>query len=266
MAQMDHNDAVRQQAAEKYVLGELPHALRDEYEEHFFDCAECAVDVKAIAAFADTARELLRQETLASVEKAAAAAGGDRQALPASSGWRVWLQPVLVPAFATLLVLAGYQNFVSIPRWKEAAGQSAKGAAREAGTRAQAAQAVAPHVLATFSLLAANRRGGGRPVVHARPGESFALKFDITDPNPSASSSYLLRLEDSSGTTHLLGTVSHEEAQNTLFVEVPADFPEGNAQLVVLGVPPSGANLQSGREIRSIPFVVAFGTVIEHHP
>src|SRR6267378_6394280 len=238
MTQMDHNDAVRLEAAEKYVLGEFPPNLRDEYEEHFFDCAECAVDVKAIAAFADTTCELLRQEALASVEKAAATAG-DRQALPASSGWRVWLQPVLVPAFATLLLLAGYQNFVSIPRWKEAAGQSAKGAAREAGTGAQAAQAVAPHVLATFSLLAANRRGGGRLVVHARPGESFALKFDITDPDPSASSSYVLRLEDSSGTTHLLGTVSREEAQNTLFVEVPADFPAGNAKLVVQGVPPS---------------------------
>jgi hypothetical protein len=263
---MDHNDAVRLQAAEKYVLGEFPTNLRDEYEEHFFDCAECAVDVKAIAAFVDTTRELLRQEALVSVEKAAATAGGDRQALPASSGWRVWLQPVLVPAFAALLVLAGYQNFVSIPRWKEAAGQSAKGAAREAGTSAQAAQAVAPRVLATFSLLAANRRGGGRPVVHARPGESFVLKFDITDPDPSASSSYLLLLEDSSGTTHVLGMVSREEAQNTLFVEVPADFPTGNAKLVVQGVAPSGANPPSGREITSIPFVVAFGPDIEHHP
>ena len=263
---MDHNDAVRQQAAEKYVLGEVPNALRDEYEEHFFDCAECAVDVKTIATFADTARELLRQESLAAIEKAAATAGGDRQARRASSGWRAWLQPVLVPAFAALLVLAGYQNFVSIPRWKEVAGQSAKGATREAGTRAQTAQAVAPHVLATFSLLAANQRGGGHPVVHARPGESFALKFDITDPDPSASSSYLLRLEDSSGGTHLLGTVSREEAQNTLYVEVPGDFPAGNARLIVQGVTPSGANPQSVREITSIPFVVAFGSDIEHHP
>ena len=263
---MDHNDAVRQQAAEKYVLGELPNALRDEYEEHFFDCAECAVDVKTIASFADTARELLQQESLASIEKAVVTAGGDRQARPASSGWRGWLQPVLVPAFAVLLVLAGYQNLVSIPRWKEAAGQSAKGATREAGTKAQSAQAFAPHVLATFSLLAANQRGGGRPVVHAKPGESFALKFDITDPDPSASSSYLLRLEDSSGKTHLLGTVGREEAQNTLFIEVPADFPAGNAQLVVQSVPQSGANPQTAREITSIPFIVAFAPDIEHHP
>jgi hypothetical protein len=73
-------------------------------------------------------------------------------------------------------------------------------------------------------------------------------------------------LEDSSGTTHLLGTVSREEAQNTLFVEVPAGFPAGNAQLVVQGVPQSGANPQSGRDITRIPFVVAFGPDIEHHP
>jgi hypothetical protein len=35
---MDHLEAKRIQAAEKYVLGELTPALRDEYEEHYFDC------------------------------------------------------------------------------------------------------------------------------------------------------------------------------------------------------------------------------------
>jgi anti-sigma factor RsiW len=50
---MDHREAIRLQAAERYVLGELTKDLRDEYEEHYFDCAECAADVKATAAFVD---------------------------------------------------------------------------------------------------------------------------------------------------------------------------------------------------------------------
>jgi len=58
---MDHNDALRQQAAEKYVLGELPQSLRNEFEEHFFECQECALDVKAAAGFVDNARAVWRQ-------------------------------------------------------------------------------------------------------------------------------------------------------------------------------------------------------------
>ncbi len=45
-----------------YVLGELSQVQREEYEEHYFDCAECAIDLKALATFADTTREVLRQE------------------------------------------------------------------------------------------------------------------------------------------------------------------------------------------------------------
>jgi len=35
--EMDHSEALRQQAAEKYVLGELPPPLRDEFEAHYFE-------------------------------------------------------------------------------------------------------------------------------------------------------------------------------------------------------------------------------------
>jgi len=49
---MDHSEALRLQAAERYVLGELSPELREQYEEHYFTCEECASDVKASAVFA----------------------------------------------------------------------------------------------------------------------------------------------------------------------------------------------------------------------
>ena len=58
---MAHSEAVRMQAAEEYVLGELSPVLREEYEEHFFACVACALEVKAAAAFADNACDVLRQ-------------------------------------------------------------------------------------------------------------------------------------------------------------------------------------------------------------
>jgi len=92
MAQMDHDEAIQLQAAVKYVLGELSPVQREEYEEHYFDCAECASDLKAAAGFVDAAREVLRQETASSLAKDSVAARG---------GWLGWFQPVAaVPAFA----------------------------------------------------------------------------------------------------------------------------------------------------------------------
>src|ERR1041385_2643668 len=110
---MDHNEAVRLHAAVKYVLGELPAAERDSFEEHYFDCAECALDMQAAAVFAENARNLLRQE---------ARAADVRGAAPAGSGWFAWLKPIVaVPAFAVLLLFVAYQNVVTIPQAREGA-------------------------------------------------------------------------------------------------------------------------------------------------
>src|SRR5260370_25370453 len=63
MAKMNHGEAIRLGATEKYVLGELPQSLRDEFEEHYFECLECALALKAAAGFVDNARAVFRQNT-----------------------------------------------------------------------------------------------------------------------------------------------------------------------------------------------------------
>src|ERR1700688_2973376 len=104
---MDHSEALKLQAAEKYVLGELSSALRDEYEEHYFDCRECAADLKAAAAFADASRAQFRSEPREVFL--------DKE--PAPHTWFAWLRPVvLVPALAVLAAALAYQSFVTIPR------------------------------------------------------------------------------------------------------------------------------------------------------
>jgi hypothetical protein len=44
---MDHAEAARMFAVERYVLGDLGEAQRDEFEDHFFGCTECAEDLRA---------------------------------------------------------------------------------------------------------------------------------------------------------------------------------------------------------------------------
>src|ERR1035441_1684537 len=41
---MDHDAVVRQNMTERYLLNELDPEARDEFEEHYFDCPDCAAD------------------------------------------------------------------------------------------------------------------------------------------------------------------------------------------------------------------------------
>src|SRR2546423_14363158 len=48
---MNHEEATGAQATERYLLGELSDQERDAFEEHYFDCALCADDVRSGTAF-----------------------------------------------------------------------------------------------------------------------------------------------------------------------------------------------------------------------
>ncbi|PYX92477.1 MAG: hypothetical protein DMG67_06760 [Acidobacteria bacterium] len=59
---MDHNEAVTKKMAESCLLEELTPEQRDAFEEHYFDCPECAKDVKAAAMLVANVKEVLRTE------------------------------------------------------------------------------------------------------------------------------------------------------------------------------------------------------------
>jgi hypothetical protein len=101
---MDHNRATETQAVERYLLGEMPPEERDDFEGHYFACAECAKDVRAAARFRANAREVLRDpEQLAAPEK------------ESHNPW--WRLPTLVPLAAAIALIGvvAYQNTVVIP-------------------------------------------------------------------------------------------------------------------------------------------------------
>ncbi len=113
---MDHEVVVRQKLSERYLLNELDSGARDEFEEHFFGCAECAFDVRAGSAFVDQTKTVLAETRGAGVVSPS-------RALPAPiyRPWYVWLRPALTaPVLALLLAVVGYQNFVIIPQLKQA--------------------------------------------------------------------------------------------------------------------------------------------------
>src|SRR5215469_4948783 len=190
---MDCKQAEDLQLAVKYVLGELPTVQRDEYEDHYMDCPECAQDVYAAAAFTDTAREVFRQEGRSEAPERVRERGG----------WlAVWLRPVFaVPAFAVLLIALGYQSLVAVPRLKNAA-----------------IQASAPRVLQMYSLIGANAKGPKSVAFQVRAGEPLGLYVDV--PVEAIYTNYAMKLEGPDGTTKMLPTVSSAEAQKTLTVKM----------------------------------------------
>jgi len=116
---MDHDRVVREKMTEKYLLEELGPELRDEFEEHFFECPECAKDIRAGSDFVAHSKIILadRSEAVAAAHTAPAQESDAR-------GWFAWLRLAFaVPAFAILLVVVGYQNLVTLPRLLLAASQ-----------------------------------------------------------------------------------------------------------------------------------------------
>jgi len=229
---MDHNEAIQLQAAVKYVLGELSPVQRDDYEEHYFDCAECAVDIKALATFADTTREVLRQER----EKQIA-----RNLVPARGGRLRWLQPIVaVPAFAALLLIIAYQNVVTIPH----ARQDASSVAAELFVTSRAPK------------MAVTRGSEDIPKYSIRQGQSLPLKFDFT-PKKSFDA-YVCQLQDESGHPVLQVRVPGSFTNKELNLVVPANSVKPGKYTLVFTGDPASTGQPTRDEVLRLDFAVEF--------
>jgi anti-sigma factor RsiW len=230
---MDHLDAKRLQAAEKYVLGELTPELRDEYEEHYFDCTDCMEDVKAASAFVDASKEIFREE----------AVPGNRQPESASgfSGWFAWLRPAIaVPVMAALVGVIVYQNVAGVPGGKD----------RVARNEAQVFESM-------FRVQSSTRGAGEVSKVTVGPKQAFALDFDFT---PSQTfRSYEGRLVDESGknilTVHLPGALTNKEVH----LAIPGGLVgPGACTLIFVGENDTSTKSVSGVEVQRLRFTVEF--------
>jgi hypothetical protein len=185
---MEHSEAVRIGAAERYLLGELSPEMREQYEEHFFGCVQCAEDVQAGAMFVDGATDILGLEKDYAPVRVA-------QKEPERSWWAAFLRPaILAPAMALLLLFAAYQNIVVIPGMSKAL--------LESNT---------PQTIQSFSLAAANSRAGGAFSVTVPLNKPFSLFVDIPTANQFAF--YTCDLETESGTLIVSSKVSPDQAK-----------------------------------------------------
>ncbi len=167
---MDHAQALKLQAVEKYLLGALSPAESEEFELHFFACQECAGDLKLAVMMAENLKAVAAGH---SIPPSSVEAGSKAEKAAAGRRW-IWTGNWLrfpIPALAAVLLctVAVYQNMVTMPRLRQQA---------EAASYLDAPVA--------YSLRAA-ARGSEAEIVVVRHTRSILLRFDSTWDRPVGS-------------------------------------------------------------------------------
>ena len=214
---MDHDVVVRQKLTEQYLLNELNPQTRDEFEEHYFDCPKCALDVQAGALFVEQSKIALAEER--------APAGLRVAPIPAAKpGWLAWLRPAFaMPVMALLLAVIGYQSLVTIPQVRQAQGR--------------------PQVIQSWASVNVGTYGEGEPITIA-PGQGFLLFVRI--PPDAVYASYTADLYNPAGKLEWSLTFPAVAGQDRWPVQIPgANRESGTYQLAVRGV-------TAAREVKKI--------------
>src|SRR5579864_5565142 len=207
---MDHDEAVRHRATERYLLKELDPEAREEFEEHLFDCPECALDLRSAAMFVEQSKVILKEKPASAQQLVAPA--------PAGPGWFTWLRPAFaVPVLALLLAVISYQNHAN-SRLQEAANS--------------------PQLLAS-QVVNINIRGKEPIPVPARAGEPFGLSLNV--PPDGRYASYQLDLFSAEGKLEWSRTIP-ASGNDTLSLYVPGSA-HGPSTLAVHGITSGGEDV-----------------------
>jgi hypothetical protein len=229
---MDHQEALQLQAAEKYLLGELAPDLREQFEEHYFDCPECAAGLRSLGGFITASRLVFKEEKIPFQVS-------PHRARAERPGWFNWLQPVIaVPAIMALAALVVFQITVAIPSARKQAGVENVAEVYESSYRLQGAI-----------------RGADITKVTVRPNETFGLDFDFT-PNNSFPR-YKGTLLDASGIAVLTFDLNGEAANKEQHLVLPGGVVRpGNYELVFVGQNGTTNSGQKAEEVQRLVFVI----------
>jgi hypothetical protein len=192
---MTHQQALDTMAAERYLLDEMTEIEKHAFEEHFFDCYDCAQEVRL--------GERLRGEVRAAGETGLQAKDSQTRTsnvveFNKRPVWRAASTVIPWAAAATLALTAGYQSFVVVP-----------------GLR----QAIEPQSLSPVMLREATR--GALPVVTVSPGQRFiTLGIDVMT---ASAGEVTYNLLDAAGVTILSGRTPLPPSGAPLFLLIPAD-------------------------------------------
>lgn len=209
---MNHDEAIRIMGTEQYLLKELSPEVREQFEEHFFDCPECAADVRAGALFLEQTKAVFASEAAAQPGQVSAVA-------TAKPGWWAWLRPAFAaPALALLLAIIAYQNW-------------------PAHQNPQVLQAAYVNI---------GSRGGSVPSVSASKDQGFLLRINV--PLEPSYTSYVADIYGPEGKIRSSLNLPVSAGNDTYFVQVPGGiYNDGVYSVAIRGVGPDDNSTELGR-------------------
>jgi hypothetical protein len=213
---MDHTEAVDTQAVEKYVLREMTEAEALAFEEHFFECKECADDVAAESVFSDNARAVFADSKSKESETERRSSFGEQLRAYLSMFGR---PPVLACATVLFAVITAYQGLILIPTLRRDANQRFR----------------EPQQLFAYHLKESVR--GRQSIVVPTNTSNVTLSFDPRWEERPAKYSCVLETED--GTRLSSFDVSPPAPGEPIMILFPAsDLRSGSVVLQIYGQPP----------------------------
>jgi hypothetical protein len=231
---MEHSEATQQMAVERYLLDELSAEEKEAFEQHVFDCPECALDLRATSTFITEAKAqlpaLLAQSSVReTVAPAKPAAKKNRFAF--------WLQPgFALPAFAVMLAVIAYQNLSTIPALRNLAD--------------------APRILHSTAIHLGTR-GAAHTAIPADHTEGLALSIEL--PQSTAYSSFVFELYDPNGKlawTQSVAASNPDTAESgivSLVIPGPG-LQEASYTMAVFGVTPQNTRVEIDKRILDVHF------------
>ena len=209
---MNHELSIKMQAADKYLLGELSPSEREAFEQHFFECPECAEEIRLGFYFKDNANAVFREEAQPAYRPVRSAKPRD---------WFAWMRPMVMAPVAVCLVLAlfsGYQSAVTIP-----------------ALRARVGQLERPRVLTSNVVLAPSSRASVPSIAVSSDEQFFLLSLAVVAARPAER--YQCDLRSESGRTIWTLPVPRLDPDTNLSLLIPAsEVPAGYYDAVILAV------------------------------
>lgn len=185
---MDHREAIESQAVERYLLKEFSASERDEFEEHYFGCSECASDLRSTSAFLELAGKVIVPDQIRAPKP---------KILPILNRWKPLGYAIAASVACFSFIL--YQNILVIPKLRSSA---------------------SPQALQYFSLTDKTARGSVQTAFKIEPGKPFLLLVDF--PPREATGEYRCDISNLAGRKMLSFSLSKENVQNTVPLLIPA--------------------------------------------
>jgi len=231
---MEHERAIQNLAVESYLLGEMSPAERESFEEHYFECAICAEDLRAAAQFMEDAKDLLADGHATPAVPASSRAREADARKPLAWDWLGWLRPqAAAMMIAALVVIIGVETLSTIP-----------------GLRRQVDEFETPKIVKSIVLRPVTR--GDASTVRTAAGEAVVLVFDPPESpelSPGSPLRFTVKAADGRAVFDLAGQEPNPGERITLSVP-RLNLPPGDYTLFVQAPASTGGQ----RELGQYPF------------